>query len=118
MAFILHLIDAPDVTTPEAAVQFIDEQRDLPPVNNPKFCTFVSDITGKYPDLSEDDDDGDNDENLWEEGIDDKASYGNVKELVVSVDIDEDTLADLIDTAVKNGLRLYDEEGEVLYPED
>jgi hypothetical protein len=118
VAYILHLIDAPDVADSDAAEQFISEQQELPPASNSKFVAFVSDIVQIYPDLSEEDEDGDNADNLWEEGIDDEASYGKVKELVVKVDLtDEAVVAALVRTAVKNGLKLYDSEGQVIYPE-
>jgi hypothetical protein len=118
MGYILHLIDAPDVTDADAAEEFIDGQRDLPPAADGKFAAFVKDITQTYPDLSEEDEDGDNDENLWEEGIVDAASYGKVKELVVKEEVtDEAVVAALVAAAVKNGLKLYDAEGQVVYPE-
>lgn len=118
MAYILHLMDAPDVTDSDAAEEFIAGQQDLPPAANAKFSAFVSDITQTYPDLSEEDEDGDNDENLWEEGIDDEASYGKVKELVVKIDVtDEAVITALVKAAVRQGLKLYDAEGQVVYPE-
>jgi len=116
MAFILHLIDAPNVFNADDAEDFIEQQRDLSPSISGKFSAFVDDITQIYPDFSEDDLDGD--ECVWEEGLDPEASYGEVKELVVSEDLaDEDFLMALIATAEKNGLKLYDSEGEVVYPE-
>jgi hypothetical protein len=118
VAYILHLMDAPQVTDSDAAEAFIGGQQDLPPAANGKFSAFVKDITQTYPDLSEEDEDGDNEENLWEEGIDDAASYGKVKELVVKVDLtDEAVVAALVAAAVRNGLKLYDSEGQVVYPE-
>lgn len=116
MGFILHLLDAPNVSNAKEADNFIAEQRKKPPTNNPKFEYFTADITGIYPDLSEEDLDGDDDRNLWEEGLDSGASYGQVKELVVKVDLtDESVVAELRKVAVQNGLKLYDEEGQVLY---
>ncbi len=116
MAFILHLIDAPEVFDAVDAEDFVDQQRDLPPSDNAKFSAFVHDITQIYPDFSDEDLDGD--ECVWEEGLDDEASYGEVKELVVSEELaDEDFLAALISVSEKNGLKLYDSEGQVVYPE-
>jgi hypothetical protein len=118
MAYILHLIDAQEVSDSDSAEKFISEQRSIPPNSNGKFTAFVEGIATAYPDLSEEDEDGDNDENLWEEGLDDQASYGNVKELVVKVDVtDEAVVAALVASAVRCGLKLYDSEGQVLYPE-
>lgn len=46
------------------------------------------------------------------------ASYGKVKELVVKEEVtDEAVVAALVAAAVKNGLKLYDAEGQVVYPE-
>ena len=118
MGYILHLMDAPGVKTHEDADGFISEQRRLPPSENAKFRAFVRDITAIYPDLSEEDEDGDDNENLWEEGIDDRASYGDVKELVVKADLtDEAVVTALVSAAVANGLTLYDAEGQVVYAE-
>lgn len=118
MAYILHLIDAPEITSPEDAEKFISDQQELPPSETPKFVAFVKDITEIYPDLSDEDEDGDNDDNLWEEGIEGLASYGSVKELVVKTEVtDEVVMAALVKAAVKNGLKLYDSEGQVVYPE-
>jgi hypothetical protein len=118
MAYILHLIDSQDVNDADAAERFIEQQRNRPPSANSKFTAFVKDVLRTYPDLSEEDLDGDNDDNLWEEGIDDRASYGDVKELVVKVEVtDETVVAALVAAAVKSGLKLYDSEGQVVYPE-
>ncbi len=118
MAFVLHLLDAPSISDAGSAEVFIDQQRDFPAVLNPKFVTFVQAITKDYPDLSLEDDDNDNDHNLWEEGLDDQSSYGKVKELVIKVEVaDAIVLERLIAAAVKNDLKLYDSEGEVVYPE-
>ncbi len=118
MAFILHLIDAQEVIDSNSAERYISEQRNIPPNANRKFIAFVKDITTTYPDLSEEDDDGENDENLWEEGLDDKASYGNVKELVIKVGITDDVVvAALVASAVRCSLKIYDSEGQVVYPE-
>jgi hypothetical protein len=117
MAFILHLLDAANVTDVASAEAFIDQQRAFPAVLNPKFVAFVQAITKHYPDLSLEDDDNDNDNNLWEEGLDNQSSYGKVKELVIKVEVaDAIVLERLIDVAVKNNLKLYDSEGEVVYP--
>jgi hypothetical protein len=115
MAYILHLLDAP-VDSPAAAEAFIDSQCPLPPAANPRFVAFVAAVTQVYPDLSAQDEDGDDPDNLWEEGLDDRASYGQVKELVVNHEITPEALQVLITAAVDQGLKLYDSEGEVVYP--
>lgn len=116
MSFVLHLMDAPEVFDAPGAVDFIEEQREFAPADNPKFDAFVQDIIEIYPDLSEEDMDGDDEQNLWDEGLDSEASYGNVKELVVNVDITEEDVEALVAAASRHGLRLYDEEGEYLHP--
>lgn len=117
MAFILHLLDAEHVQDAEQARNFIDQQHPLAPAVNPKFRAFVDDISSTYPDLSEDDLDGDDERNLWEEGLDSEASYGQVKELVVKSDLADEAMLDaLVQAAARNGLKLYDSEGMVLYP--
>lgn len=116
MAFILRIIDAPEVSTPQNAEAFIAEQSSKPPSNNPKFARFTTLVTDKYPDLSEEDEDGDNDENVWEEGINDNASSGNLKNVAVKVDLTDEALVFAIArAAIAAGLQLYDDEGQVLY---
>jgi len=77
---------------------------------------FVAAVTQVHPDLSEQDEDGDDPDNLWEEGLDDRATYGPVKELVVNDEITPEALQVLITAAVDQSLKLYDSEGEVVYP--
>lgn len=116
MAYILHLIDAQDVENAISAEQFISQQRKIQPNSNAKFAGFFQDITATYPDLSAEDEDGDNEDNLWEEGLTDGASYGNVKELVIKTELTDATvITALIAAATQNGLKLYDAEGQVLY---
>lgn len=116
MGFILHLLDAPEISSAADAARFVEEQRHQPPGGNAKFAAFVRDITAVHPDLSEEDLDGDDERNLWEEGIDSDASYGRVKEIVVKVDLtDEAVVRAIREAAVRNGLELYDEEGQILY---
>lgn len=118
MAHVLHLLDAAHIQGPAEAEKFISEQHALPAKESQKFDAFVQQVLQIYPDLSEEDEDGDNDENIWEEGIDGLASYGCVKELVLKVEVtDEAVVGALVNAAAKNGLKLYDAEGEVVYPE-
>lgn len=116
MGYILHLIDAPGVASATEGGAFISGERGKPPAANHKFKLFVQEITKAYPDLSEDDLDGDDDGNLWEEGLSEEADYGRVKELVVKVDLTDETVVnELARVAALCGLKLYDEEGMVLY---
>lgn len=116
MAFILRIIDAPDISTPQSAEIFIAEQFSKPTSANPKFVRFAELITSEYPDLSEEDEDGDNDDNVWEEGIDGSASNGNLKSVAVKVDLaDEALVLAIARAAIAAGLQLYDDEGQVLY---
>ncbi len=119
MTCILHLIDDTRAASASEARAFIDGQRGLPCVPNPKFHSFVADITATYPDLSEEDLDGDCNRNIWAEGLDTEANYGEVKELVIKTELADDVVVgELAAAAGRNGLRLYDEEGQVLHPVD
>ena len=119
MGYILRVIDAPQVSTPQQAEQFVQANADAPPSASDKFPNFTRLITREYPDLSEDDEDGDNDENVWEEGIDSAASEGGVKAIVVKEDVTDEALVHAIArAAVAAGLQLYDDEGQVLYRPD
>ncbi len=119
MGFILRVIDAPLVTTPQEAEQFVQQSAGAAPSASGKFADFTRLITGQYPDLSEEDEDGDNDENVWEEGIDSAASEGGVKAIVVKEDVTDEALVHAIArAAVAAGLQLYDDEGQVLYRPD
>ncbi|NJM11672.1 MAG: hypothetical protein HC889_07125 [Synechococcaceae cyanobacterium SM1_2_3] len=116
MAYILHIIDATEVSTPQATEQFIAEQSPKPPFLNPKFANFTALITSNYPDLSEEDLDGDNDENIWEEGINGNMSSGNLKNITVKSNLlDELLMAAIARAAIAAELQLYDDEGQVLY---
>lgn len=119
MAFLLHLIDAPDARTPQDASDFLDRERGKTPAPNPKFASFREAITRTYPDLSDDDEDGDNDDNVWEEGLSDHASNGNVMSIALKEDLtDEALVAAIARAASANGLHCYDDEGQVLYRAD
>jgi len=76
MAFILHLIDSLDVSTVKAAEAFISGPGGKPSDPNPKLSKFVQTITATYPDLSEEDLDGDDDRNVWEEGLPNGLMFG------------------------------------------
>src|SRR4051794_21575446 len=119
MAFILHVIDAPEIASTEAAESFIADQDGRPSEPNPKFSRFVDDITGTYPDLTHDDPDGDDERNIWEESIADREPYGLVFELAVKEDsIDETVVAAIAHAALTSGLQLFHAEGMVLYRAD
>lgn len=119
MAFLLRLIDAPDVRTPQDASDFLERERGKAPAPNPKFASFREAITQTYPDLSDDDEDGDNDDNVWEEGLSDKASSGHVKSIALKEDLtDEALVAAIARAASANGLHCYDDEGQALYRAD
>lgn len=119
MAFILHLIDASEVTSVKAADQFLSEQERKSSERNPKFDAFVNDITKIYPDLSEDDLDGDDEHNVWEEGIADRTMTGRVIAIALKEDVtDEQLVTAIANAAVNSGLQLFDSEGLVLYRED
>lgn len=119
MASILHLIDAPEVTSVAAAERFISDQGGESSELNPKLSRFVDDITGTYPDLSDDDPDGDDERNVWEESIADKETSGRVFEIAIKEDsIDEAVVAAIAHAALSSGLQLFDARGMVLYRAD
>ena len=115
MGYILYLINEPGLRSAEAAEAFVEAARTQAPQPHPAFQQFVQRISERYPDLSEDDEDGDDPANLWEEGLDDRVSYGAVKELVVKIEITLEALQELVQVAHGLNLRVYDEEGQVLY---
>lgn len=116
MGYILHLLDTQGIDDADAAEQWLVAQHKLPPEPSPGFAAFVQQIQQTYPDLSDEDEDGDNEANLWEEGLDTAASYGKVKELVVKVDLtDQAVIAALAAAALQQGLILYDAEGQLIY---
>jgi hypothetical protein len=118
-AVVFHIIDAPAVLTPNDAEAFLIQERQKPPSINPKFAMFRAAITQQHPDLSDDDDDGDNDKNIWEEGLSDESSCGDVKTIALKIDlVDEAILQSIIGAAIASGLQCYDDEGQILYRAD
>ena len=119
MAFQLHIIDAPNVTDPKSADVFLAQERGKPPAWTSKFAAFKEAITQSYPDLSEEDEDGDNDENVWEEGLSEQTSSGSVKSLTLKEELTDEVLVVAIArAAIQAGLQCYDDEGQVLYRAD
>jgi hypothetical protein len=117
-AILFHIIDAPAVLTPKDAEAFLIQERQKAPSINPKFAMFREAVTQQHPDLS-DDDDGDNDENIWEEGLSDKSTCGDVKTIALKIDlVDEAILQSIIGAAIASDLQCYDDEGQILYRAD
>lgn len=119
MAFLFRIIDAPEARTPQDASDFLDQERGKAPAPNPKFASFREAIARTYPDLSDEDEDGDNDDNVWEEGLNDHASNGNVKSIALKEDLTDEALVKaIVRAAISNGLHCYDDEGQMLYRAD
>jgi hypothetical protein len=119
MTLQLRIIDAPDAHTPQDAERFLMQELGKPATANPKFAYFHETITRHYPDLTDEDDDGDNDDNVWEEGLTPHPSHGNVKHLALKADLVDETLIGAIARAASAaGLQCYDDEGQILYRED
>jgi hypothetical protein len=119
MAFILHLIDSPEVTTVKAAEIFLVGAKDESSVPNPKFAAFVESITAAYPDLSEADEDGDDDENVWEEGLPADRMTGRRFAIALKEELtDPDLVKAMAKAAAGAGVQLFDAEGMVLYRAD
>jgi hypothetical protein len=118
-AVLLRLIDASEVHTAKDAEAFLAGERGKPPATNPKFAAFRQTITQIYPDLSGEDEDGDNDENIWEEGLSGQASSGNFATIAVKIDlVDAAMLVAIARAAIDCGLQCYDDEGQILYRAD
>ncbi|PTQ91163.1 hypothetical protein [Agitococcus lubricus] len=116
MAYMLALLDNTSLTTASQAAIFVAHQRQQAPINSKKFTQFVGLITQIYPDLSEEDEDGDNEENVWEEGLEVASSFGDVKLLVLKEAVTDLPLIQAIcHCAQQVGLVVYDEEGQILY---
>lgn len=118
-AALLQLINNAAIQTPQEAEIFLGQERQKPAASHPKFLAFYTAITQAYPDLSEEDEDGDNDENIWEEGLSATASHGNILTIAVKMDlITEPVLHSIVRAAAATGLHCYDEEGQILYRAD
>jgi hypothetical protein len=78
VAFLLHLIDSRDVATPETAESFVAAEQDKPPGARRKFSAFKKAVVQTYPDVSKKDVAGEDDRNVWEEGLSVSAASGKV----------------------------------------
>lgn len=119
MSFVLHIFHAPHVDSVESATKYVYESCDNDPPLKERFRKFVELVTMVYPDLSEEDEDGDDERNLWPEGL--NAEWGD--EPVVNVGIktdavEEGVLSIVASKAIQAGLQMLDPQNAMLYRAD
>lgn len=118
-ATVLFAIDDLRSATPQAAAAFVASELAKTPVRNAKFARFADIVGETYPDLSDHDPDGDNDDNIWVEGLDGAASNGDLKRLALKEHLADQALVLIVARAVvAAGLQLYDPNGQLLYRGD
>jgi hypothetical protein len=119
MSFVLHFFHAPQVDSVASATEYVYELCDDDPPLADRFRKFVELVTAVYPDLSDDDEDGDDERNLWPEGL--KGDWGD--EPVVNVGIrtdavEEGVLSIIASKAIQAGLQMLDPQNAMLYRAD
>ena len=101
---------------PETAESFVAAEQDKLPGARRKFSAFKKAIVQPYPELSKKDVDGEDDRNVWEEGLSVSAASGKVWPLALKqATTDEALVAAIVAAANTVGLHVYDDEGQVLY---
>jgi hypothetical protein len=113
----LHVLDAPRIKSQEAATAFIAKWADHDSgTAHPRISAFLQDILRKYPDLSGEDTDGEDDKNIWYEGFANNKPHAPVVTLVFKLAaLNEQVLKFVRETAGRHGLHLFDAGGDVLY---
>ena len=116
MSFVLRFFHAPHVTSVREAVTWADGRNSAAPIaRNPHFARFVERITEFYPDLSDDDGDGDG-HNLWPEGLVSDDHDGEVVNILINTDMfDEGVMSVIARHADEAGLRVLDEQNGLLF---
>lgn len=119
MSFVLHSFHAPQVDSVAAATDYVYELCDGDPPLADRFRKFVELVTKVYPDLSEDDEAGDDERNLRPEGL--QGDWGD--EPVVNVGIktdavEEGVLSIVASKAIEAGLQMLDPRNAMLYRAD
>lgn len=119
MSFVLHFFHAPHVQSVASATEYVYDLSDDDPPLADRFRKFVELVTTVYPDLSAEDDDGDDERNLWPEGL--RGDWGD--EPVVNVGIktdavEEGVLSIIASKAVQAGLQMLDPQNAMLYRSD
>lgn len=119
MSFILQFFHAPQVETLDAAVAYVDHGGDHEAPLGARFASFVARVCVQYPDGSADDEDGDDDGNVWPEGLD--AAWGEEPVVNVAVkteSVDEALLSAVAASAGQAGLHVLDPQNAMLYRPD
>lgn len=119
MSFVLHFFHAPHVDSVEAATKYVYEHCDDDPPLEDRFRKFVELVTTVYPDLSAEDDDGDDERNLWPEGLDSEWGDEPVVNVGIKTDaVEEGVLSIVASKAVQAGLQMLDPQNAMLYRSD
>jgi len=119
MSFVLHIIDEPSIKTVQEAGNYIFGQKGERAEPNEKFSQFVQDITATYPDLTDEDEDGDNDENVWLDGLNGGITNSHVYVIgLKTVLVDSYLLSFIANAAAKNGLQIFDGQNGMFYRDD
>ena len=119
MSFVLHFFHAPQVDSVESATEYVYELCDDDPPLADRFRKFVELVTTVYPDLSADDDDGDDERNLWPEGLDSEWGDEPVVNVGIKTDaVEEGVLSIVASKAVQAGLQMLDPQNAMLYRSD
>ncbi len=119
MSFVLHLIDEPSIKTVQEAGNYIFSRKLERSKPNEKFSQFVQDITATYPDLTDEDEDGDNSENVWLDGLNGGITHSQVYIIGLKTDlVDSYLLLRIANAAAKNGLQILDGQNGMFYRDD
>jgi hypothetical protein len=119
MSFVLQFFDAPQADSVEKAVEHMDRSGDHDPAAAAKFERFVQLVTLLYPDLSEEDEDGDDDRNIWSEGLSGHERARPFFNVALKTHfVEEGILSIVASKAIMAGLQMLDPQNGMLYRAD
>lgn len=119
MSFVLQLFHAPQLESVDAAVAYIERGGNGDQAPAERFARFVAAITQVYPDRSGEDEDGDDESNIWPEGVVAVVPTAAFVNIAVKTDaVDLKTLATIADKARAAGLQMLDPQNAMLYRAD
>lgn len=119
MSFMLQFFHAPHVDSVDSAAHYVDGECDADPPLGERFAQFVDRVTTVYPDLSAEDDDGDDLRNLWPEGLDRHWGDEPVVNVGLKTDaVEEGVLSIIASKAAQSGLQMLDPQNAMLYRTD
>lgn len=117
MSFILHIIDCPTATTVNAASHHVYDEEITSTVQNEKFLRFAKLVSKLYPECE--DDEGDNDDNIWSEGLPDGIGTEAVLTIAVKTDlVESQIMSNIAHAAVDAGLQILDPQNAMLWRSD